>query len=60
MLKRALSEIFQVVQWLRLHSPNAGFWGSIPGQGTRSHVLQLIPGAVKKKKKKKTGGGTIK
>ena len=30
-----------VVQWLRLHAPNAGGLGSIPGQGTRSHMLQL-------------------
>ena len=30
-----------VVQWLRLHAPNAGDLGSIPGQGTRSHILQL-------------------
>ena len=30
-----------VVQWLRLHTPNAGGLGSIPGQGTRSHMLQL-------------------
>ncbi|TEA36103.1 hypothetical protein DBR06_SOUSAS11510010, partial [Sousa chinensis] len=29
-----------VVQWLRLHAPNAGGRGSIPGWGTRSHVLQ--------------------
>ena len=29
-----------VVQWLRLHAPNAGGSGSIPSQGTRSHVLQ--------------------
>ena len=27
-----------VVQWVRLHSPNAGGPGSIPGQGTRSHM----------------------
>ena len=27
-----------VVQWLRLHAPNAGGLGSIPGQGTRSHM----------------------
>ena len=27
-----------VVQWLRLHTPNAGGPGSIPGQGTRSHT----------------------
>ena len=30
-----------VVQWLRLQSLNAGDLGSIPGQGTRSHMLQL-------------------
>ena len=43
-----------VVQWLRLHAPNAGGPGSIPGQGTRSHmpqwrscVLQLRPGVAK-------------
>ena len=30
-----------VVQWLRLPGPNAGVPGSIPGQGTRSHMLQL-------------------
>ena len=30
-----------VVQWLRLHTPNTGGLGSIPGQGTRSHVPQL-------------------
>ncbi|TEA33540.1 hypothetical protein DBR06_SOUSAS3910096, partial [Sousa chinensis] len=29
-----------VVQWLSLHVPNAGGPGSIPGQGTRSHMLQ--------------------
>ncbi|TEA29128.1 hypothetical protein DBR06_SOUSAS10510099, partial [Sousa chinensis] len=29
------------VQWLRLYAPNAGGPGSIPGQGTRSHTLQL-------------------
>ncbi|TEA30634.1 hypothetical protein DBR06_SOUSAS4110079, partial [Sousa chinensis] len=38
-----------VVQWLRLCSPNAGGPGSIPGQGTRSHMPQLkIPHAVMK------------
>ena len=30
-----------MVQWLRLCAPNAGGLGSIPGQGTRSHMLQL-------------------
>ena len=30
-----------VVQWVRLHAPNAGGPGLIPGQGTRSHMPQL-------------------
>ena len=30
-----------VVQWLRLCSPNSGGQSSIPGQETRSHMLQL-------------------
>ena len=30
-----------VVQWLRLHTPNAGDPGSIPGQGTRCRMPQL-------------------
>ena len=40
-----------VVQWLRLRAPNAGGPGSIPGQGTRSHMPQLkIPHAATKKR----------
>ena len=31
---------FPVVQWLGLHTPNAGGAGSVPGQGTRSHMPQ--------------------
>ena len=30
-----------VVQWLRLCAPNAQGLGSIPGQVTKSHMLQL-------------------
>ena len=30
-----------VVQWLRLCAPNAGGLGSILGQGTKFHMLQL-------------------
>ena len=30
-----------MVQWLRLRTPNAGGLGLIPGQGTRSRMLQL-------------------
>ena len=43
---------FLVTQWLRLcfHYRGRGF---LPGQGTRAHMLQLRPEAVKLKKKKK-------
>ena len=38
-----------VIQWLRLHAPKARDPGSIPGQGTRSHMSQLkIPCATTK------------
>ena len=30
-----------VVQWLRLQAPGAGDLGSVPGQGTRTHMPQL-------------------
>ena len=30
-----------MAQWLRLCAPNAGGLGLIPGQGNRSHMLQL-------------------
>jgi len=30
-----------VAQWLRLCASSAGGMGLIPGQGTRSHLLQL-------------------
>ena len=46
-----------VVQWLRLHASNAESLGSIPGQGTRSHMLQLRPSVnkqINKILKKKT------
>ena len=36
-----------LVLWLRLSAPSAGGPGLLPGQGTRSHVLQLRPGAAK-------------
>ena len=36
-----------VAQQLRLWALNAGGLGSIPGQGTRSHMLQLEPRAAK-------------
>ena len=38
-----------MVHWLRLHAPNAGDSGSIPGQGTRARMMQLkIPHAATK------------
>ena len=36
-----------VVQWLRLHAPNAGALGSIPDQGTSAMGLKLRPDIVK-------------
>ena len=39
--KRYLLGTSLVVRWLRLHTPNAGGLGSIPGQGTRSHRPQI-------------------
>ena len=36
-----------VAQWLTLYGPNAGSLGLIPGQGTRSHMLQLKTSAIK-------------
>ena len=30
-----------VAHWIRLHVPNAGGLGSIPGQGTRFHIPRL-------------------
>ena len=38
-----------MVQWLSLHTPNAGAWGLIRGQGTRSHMLQLSSKATAKR-----------
>ena len=31
-----------MIQWLRSHAPSAGDLGLIPGQRTRSHMLQLV------------------
>ena len=36
-----LSRTCLVIQWLRLHTLNAGASSSILGQGTRAHVPQL-------------------
>ena len=41
LFKKPASGTSLVVPWLRLQAPNAGGLGSIPGQGTRSHMLQL-------------------
>ena len=38
-----------VIQWLRLFAPNVGGLDLIPGQGTRSHMLQLGPSTNKNK-----------
>ena len=65
--KASLEGTSLVIQWLGLHTPNAGGLGSIPGQRTRSHMLQLkishtatktqhsqINTKLKKQKQKKT------
>ena len=39
--KKLLVRDFPRGQWLRLHAPDAGGPGLIPGQGTRSRMLQL-------------------
>ena len=39
--KKDIHETSLVVYWLGLCAPNAGDPGSILGQGTRSHMLQL-------------------
>ena len=36
--KKARIGTSMVAQWIRLCAPNAGGPGSIPGQGTRSHM----------------------
>ena len=47
--KSFLRGTFLMAQWLRLWARNAGDLGSNPGQGTRSHMLQLkIPYAATK------------
>ena len=37
-LKKEVERTSLVAQWIRLWAPNAGGPGSIPGQGTRSHM----------------------
>ena len=47
LLKNSRHGTSLVVQWLRLRAPNAGGWGLIPGQGTRSRMPQLRCGTAK-------------
>jgi len=43
------SQASLMVEWLRLHTPNADVLASIPGQGTRFHTPKLkMPHAVGK------------
>ena len=51
-VKMYIIETSLVVQWVRYWAPNAGDPGSISGQGTRSHMLQRRPSAVKWIKRK--------
>ena len=41
------SQIWLVVQWLKLHASNTGVPGSIPGRGARFHKPQVRPDAAK-------------
>ena len=45
--KLSFVETSLVDQWLTLHTPNGASLSLIPGQGTRSHVLQLKLGIAK-------------
>ena len=44
-IKRGSQGTSLVAQWLRLRAPNAGDPGSIPGQGTRSHMHAATDGS---------------
>ena len=48
------------IQWLRLHVPNAGAPGLIPGPGTRFHMLQLKKEILNVATKKKILHATLK
>ena len=48
-----------MVQWLRLRAPNTGGPGSIPGQGTRFHMLRLKVCMSQLKRKKKKASGDV-
>ena len=48
-----------VVQWLRLYIPNAGGPGSIPGQGTRSHMHAAIKNSHATTKEPGFPGGAV-
>ena len=37
-IKKSFVGTILVVQWIRLHAPNAGGLASIPDQGSRSHM----------------------
>ena len=62
--KQRTNRTLLVVQWLRLCTLNAGGLGLIPGQGTRSHILQVrvclgFPGSSAGKKFTCNAGGLI-
>ena len=46
-LREGNLETSLVAQWLRRHAPKAGDPGSIPGQGTRSHMQQVRLSTIK-------------
>ena len=45
-----------VIQWLGLHTSNAGGTGSIPGQGTKNHTSSVVQRKRKDRAREKTKG----
>ena len=48
-----------VVQWLGLRASTAGGTGSIPGQGTKTKILQAMHGIAKKNNNKNLPCGKV-
>ena len=48
-----------MLQWLKLHAPNAGGMGLIPGRGTKIPYVVGMGEIKLKKKKKRIGSGPL-
>ena len=55
-LTEGMGEVSLVVRWLRLHIPNAGGQGSVPGWGTRSRKPYSLAKRKKQRNGRKSGG----